>query len=83
MEEIETVKEHCKHPNCVYRQKLRDCGEPCCMYAAMENEPRGCKISECTRYKDGKIVKPRLIKSDMYIIWEREYYDSADDYFVP
>ncbi len=66
MKEIETVLDHCKHPDCVYRLWL-DKNTPCCYYAAMENEIRGCKISECTRYKRGK---KSVRQTELYIVWD-------------
>ena len=54
MQEVETVDEHCKHKDCVYRMYLcGGCGTEFCNYSVMEYQPRGCKISECTKYRKG------------------------------
>ncbi len=47
----ETVKEHCKHKDCVYRGVLS--GTPTCDYIFREGHSRGCSISECNKYKTG------------------------------
>ena len=52
---IETVKEHCKHPDCKYR-KLSGVEETC-DYILIMRRPRGCSISECDKYESGKIKK--------------------------
>lgn len=50
---IETVKEHCAHPDCMYRVKIGK-GDPICSYAEREHRLRGCDISKCDKYKPGK-----------------------------
>lgn len=72
---IETVSEHCKHEDCIYRRSLPGNRTELCFYAAVEHERRGCKISECTRYKRGKPRRPR-IDVNVEIWWE---YDKSDD----
>lgn len=65
---IETVDEHCKHKDCVYRMYLYG-GETTefCNYCAMEYEPRRCKISECTRYRKGERKK---VMTEIGLWWE-------------
>lgn len=56
MEVIETVDEHCKHPDCVYRMKLVH-GYPMgefCNYSGIMGRSRGCSISECDKYRAGR-----------------------------
>ena len=53
LEPIETVEEYCRHKDCVYRQSL-DGVIDFCNYCVMEEEPRGCKISECIRYRKNR-----------------------------
>lgn len=50
-EQIETVKEHCRHKDCKFRGSAS--GTPCCDYAIRRHQLRGCRISECTRYEKG------------------------------
>lgn len=47
---IETVKE-CKHKNCAYRSKMSNKAIETCDYFLITNKPRGCKISECDKFK--------------------------------
>ena len=70
---FELVSKYCKHKDCVYRRVLSD-GTHCCMYAAIEHQVRGCRISECDRYVKGERTKPR-IGALTEIWWEYEYYD--------
>ncbi len=49
---IETVKEHCKHPDCKYRGKATLVES--CDYILITHKPRGCSISECDKYTTGK-----------------------------
>lgn len=79
MEDIETVREHCKNTDCVYRSKLLGCGTPFCQYCLIEEHSRGCKISECDKYKPGEAKQPRL-SGEMVIWWEYEYYDEDADF---
>lgn len=75
---IETVEEHCKHEDCIYRQHIgRSFQTPVCMYAATEHQSRGCKISECTRYKAGTKTKARMTVG-YEIKWEYELDGNAD-----
>lgn len=51
-EEIETVKEHCKHKDCYYRMALASGYKTeICAYALMEYKARRCAISQCDKYK--------------------------------
>ena len=49
---IETVKEHCKHPDCKYRGKTTLIES--CDYIMIARKPRGCSISKCDKYATGK-----------------------------
>lgn len=51
---IETVEEHCRHTDCVYRCILDAQGTPFCNYAVMERRMRNSRISECDKYKRGR-----------------------------
>lgn len=53
--EIETVQEHCKHPDCRYRQNLSNIHTPYCAYIIYEGVSRKCPISQCDKYKPGKL----------------------------
>lgn len=78
-EVIETVLEHCKHPECIYRSFIDGGNTPICFYAVLAGEPRRCKISECDKYKDGRRIRPRM--KERYIIWwETELYDEDADF---
>lgn len=78
-EEHELVLTHCKHPDCVYRSTVNLNGKiPVCVYAMIENEVRGCKISECDKYKRGKKTKAKM-REDVVIYWETELYGNTDD----
>lgn len=76
-EVIEQVSTHCTHPECIYRSRITG-NTPVCLYAMLAGEPRGCKISECDKYKDGRKVRPRM-KVDYTIWWECEYDDEDAD----
>lgn len=78
-EAIETVLEHCRHPECVYRSQIEGGNTPICFYAVLAGQSRGCKISECDKYKDGRKIRPRM--KEQYIIWwETELYDEDADF---
>lgn len=72
MSEIETVVRHCKHKDCIYRGYLY--WTPFCDYIGVEKKSRGCKISECDKYKPGKKIQPRMQKN-YDIDWEWEIFD--------
>lgn len=78
-EELETVAEHCKHNECIYRSTIEGGLTPICFYAVLAEEPRGCKISECDKYKDGRKIRPRLKREDFVIWWECEFYGEDAD----
>lgn len=75
MEVIETVEECCGHPDCVYRLILDARGTPFCNYCVMEQELRGCRISECTRFRTG-IRKVEMVKDGLYYLWRIQQEDS-------
>ena len=50
----ETVKQDCIYKDCKYRGSFDY--QPCCIYMLVTGEPRGCKISECNKYKAGKVT---------------------------
>lgn len=51
---VETVSEHCKHPDCKYRGRLSFVDDAC-FYMFYTGKPRGCDISKCDKYKAGKV----------------------------
>lgn len=57
MNEVETVKTHCKHKNCSYR-KLLDSWLPYCDYIGATGRSRGCPISKCDKYTTEKVIFP-------------------------
>ena len=75
---VETVAQHCKHIECIYRSQIDGGSTPICFYAVLAGEPRRCKISECDKYKDGRKVRPRM-KEDYILWWEYELYDKDAD----
>lgn len=77
MQEIETVKEHCKHTDCIYRSFIDGGNTPICFYAVLACESRKCKISECDKYKGGKPIKPKM-DMEYVLYWEYEYDKDAD-----
>lgn len=79
-EDVETVNECCKHKDCIYRKPIgANYNEQCCYYAVMEQQVRGCKISECDKYKPGKPKQARM-NENIYIEWEYDLY--GNDYSV-
>lgn len=54
MDVIETVAEHCQHEDCVYRLILDSKRTPFCGYLLVTERVRGCKISECNKYRGGE-----------------------------
>lgn len=68
MTEIETVNEFCK-TDCVYRCLLDIQGNYFCNYCVMEQAPRGCRISECDKYRRGN-KKIRIQSGTLYTIWD-------------
>ena len=78
---VETVAQHCKHPECIYRSQIDGGSTPICFYAVLAGEPRGCRISECDKYVAGEKIKPKLRKWDLVIFWECNVYDEDADAF--
>lgn len=76
-EEIELVADYCPE-DCIYRSHISGGFTPICYYAAIENKVRGCKISECDKYRAGKPVRPR-IREEYTLFWEYECYDEDAD----
>lgn len=77
MQEVETVAEHCKHEDCIYRSYIDGGATPICFYAVIKCESRKCKISECDKYKKGEKIQPRL-NTEFMILWEIELYDDGE-----
>lgn len=76
--EIELVDTHCKHEDCIYRQPVRSLNTEGCFYSVMENKLRGCKISECDKYKRGNPKKARMkFSTEIYWIYEVEDEDNT------
>ena len=74
---IETVDEHCPK-DCIYRQPIRSMNCDGCMYSVMENKLRGCKISECDKYRIGHPKRARITYATE-IFWEYEVIADGDD----
>ena len=53
----ETVKEHCKHKDCMYRGYSKSSRMDFCKYLMITGHSRGCGISDCDKYVKG-IAKP-------------------------
>lgn len=47
---IETIRD-CPHPDCYYREQNAPPGFQTCDYILIEGVPRGCKPSECDKYR--------------------------------
>lgn len=77
--EVETVVEHCKHEDCIYRSFICGGAIPICFYAVIEGKSRKCKISECDKYKAGEKIQPRL-NTEYMILWEIELF--SDDNII-
>lgn len=77
---IETVAEHCKHPDCVYRGHLASSNQytvPCCDYILLEKRPRNCRISKCDKYKRG--IRRNRINTHTYVM-ETAIEDISEEY---
>lgn len=72
---IELVEEHCPS-DCVYRVMLDSCTSAC-YYAVIEQQIRGCSVSECDKYRSGKPIKARMDKE--YVVWWEYQYDEDDN----
>ncbi len=75
-EHNELVKDYCPD-DCIYRVLLESC-IPACYYAVIERRSRGCKVSECDKYKGGIPKRPTMDKEYM-IYWEYELYGKDDN----
>lgn len=75
MQEVETAKECCKHDDCIYRSYIDGGNTPICYYAVLEGQSRGCKISECDKYKGGKALRPKM-NIEYMLFWEYELNDA-------
>lgn len=64
---FETVAEHCIRMDCVYRMIFDRKNTPFCAYILIEKQPRGCSISQCTRYRTG--IKRAVMTSGATIDW--------------
>ena len=51
MEVIETVEEYCPQ-DCIYRMRFT-LSTDFCAYLLMTDKVRGCKVSECDKYRSG------------------------------
>lgn len=66
---IETVAEHCKHKDCVYRTTILGY-IPICGYCLIEEHSRGCRISRCDKYIGGPTKRQLTWKDDsIFIEW--------------
>ena len=52
--EDEVVSRDCKHRDCTYRSNNSNVGTVTCDYLINTGQERGCKISECDKYKPRK-----------------------------
>ena len=65
MVKVETVAEHCKHKDCVYRCDIS--GGTICGYILYEGEPRRCAISKCDKYRQKSAGrKPRSMAMSLF-----------------
>lgn len=68
----ETVNEHCPK-DCVYRVPF-DFASDYCAYLVMEGTRRGCDVSNCNKYKQGK-RKVTIEGATLYFRWEQIFDD--------
>lgn len=61
---METVKQNCNHKDCRYRTTFD--GQPACGYMLITGNRRGKNISQCDRYKDGKVKIVSTIQGFKY-----------------
>lgn len=64
--------------NCMYRTYIDGGATPICYYAVIMQKSRGCRISECDKYKAGRPKQPRM-KEEYVLYWERELYGEDED----
>ncbi len=75
MSDIQTVTEHCKHPDCIYRNHINLDGLiGFCDYISLTGHSRGCSISECTKYRRGKKTKRN---HNGIVIWNIKYEEDG------
>lgn len=77
-EQLELCENYCPE-DCVYRVLLEGY-VPACYYAAVERRLRGCKISECDKYRSGKPVKPTMDRK-YTVWWGYKFYGEDDNAF--
>ena len=73
--EVELCETYCPS-DCVYRVMLQE-KIPACYYSVIERKIRGCKISECDKYRSGKPLKARM--DSEYVVWWEYQYDEDDN----
>lgn len=78
MQEAEELCAKLCPKDCVYMAYIDGGWTPICYYAVIMRKCRGCRISECDKYKAGKPLKPR-IRDEYVIYWEREIYGEDAD----
>lgn len=72
--EVELCTEKCE--GCIYGSTVY-ARTTACLYSIIEGKARGCKISECDKFKRGEKIKPRITRE--YVLWwECEVYDDND-----
>lgn len=70
----QTVKHHCTHEDCIYRQTIDSGRTPICGYMVITGKSRGCSIADCDKYEAGVKTQPRLTDSTV-ITWEYTKHD--------
>lgn len=75
-EDVELAKDYCPS-DCYYRSYIDGGNVPICFYAVIEQRSRGCRISECDKYRQGT-PKRAVMQRDYMIMWEYDYDDDAD-----
>ena len=76
-EEVELAKDYCPS-DCYYRSYIDGGNTPICFYAVIERKCRGCRISECDKYRKGTPTKA-VMQRDYAILWEYDYDDEDAD----
>ena len=57
---METVEKDCRHKDCIYRSHISPINastDECCDYLLHTGKVRGCKISECDKYRTGRKIR--------------------------
>ena len=75
-EEVELCETYCPD-DCYYRSYIDGGHTPICFYAVIEQKSRGCRISECDKYRQGTPIKA-VMQRDYAIMWEYDEDDDAD-----